>query len=201
MRDINSLPDDVPSLKRLVIEYDREIEHLKLQLAKLRRWKFGQSSEQLEGLGQMALRLQELQSAVADAVRASTATTDTVVAAQPSPGGEEAGAKPKTSPVRRKQLPEHFERIENVIQPQECVCPDCGGALKELGKPDVAEVAEVKTITFTVTRHVRPKKRCCQCTRIVQAAAPSRPIQRSFAGATLLALILVWKYGQFRYRN
>jgi len=195
VRDINSLPDDVPSLKRLVIEYDREIEHLKLQLAKLRRWKFGQSSEQLEGLGQMALRLQELQSAVADAVRASTATTDTVVAAQPSPGGEEAGAKPKTSPVRRKQLPEHFERIENVIQPQECVCPDCGGALKELGKPDVAEVAEVKTITFTVTRHVRPKKRCCQCTRIVQAAAPSRPIQRSFAGATLLALILVWKYG------
>jgi transposase len=194
VRDINSLPNDVPSLKRLVIECDREIEHLKLQLAKLRRWKFGQSSEQLEGLGQMVLRLQELQAVAADAVRESAATSNAAGAAQPSPDGEEASAKPKTPPVRRKQLPEHFERIENIIQPQECVCPDCGGALQDLGKPDVAEVAEVKTITFTVTKHVRPKKRCCQCPRIVQAPAPSRPIEKSFAGATLLALTLVWKY-------
>jgi|GEM_PF-2171861 len=46
-----------------------------------------------------------------------------------------------------------------------------------------------------MTRHIRPKKRCSTCSTIVQAPAPSRPIERSFAGASLLALILTWKYG------
>ena len=53
---------------------------------------------------------------------------------------------------------------------------------------------EVKTVTFTVTRHIRPKKRCSNCSCIVQAPAPSRPIEKSFAGASLLALVLSWKY-------
>jgi transposase len=56
-------------------------------------------------------------------------------------------------------------------------------------------VLEVKTVTFTVTRHIRPKKRCVKCATIVQASAPSRPIPKSFAGASLLALVLTWKYG------
>jgi transposase len=59
---------------------------------------------------------------------------------------------------------------------------------------DKAEVLEVKTVTFTVTRHIRPKKRCSSCSIIVQAPAPSRPIEKSFAGASLLALVLSWKY-------
>ena len=37
--------------------------------------------------------------------------------------------------------------------------------------------------------------RCGKCSCIVQAPAPSRPIERSFAGASLLALVLTWKYG------
>lgn len=96
-------------------------------------------------------------------------------------------------PTRRKQLPEHFERFDNTIEPSECACPDCGGPLGLLGT-DTAEVLEVKTVTFTVTRHLRPKKRCSSCSVIVQAPAPSRPIQKSFAGASMLALILSWKY-------
>jgi transposase len=194
---IHALPNDVEGLKRLVIEREtalrardvelrekqQQIEHLKFQLAKLRRARFGQSSEQLEGHGQLPLTLEELQVAVAEAVREAQA-----------PSAEQPAAE-KGQPVRRKQLPEHFERIAHVIEPRECVCPDCGGALKALGKPDEAEVLEVKTVTFTVTRHIRPKKRCSKCSTIVQAPAASRPLQKSFAGASLLALILTWKYG------
>lgn len=73
------------------------------------------------------------------------------------------------------------------------MCADCG-QFKPLGKPDESEVLEAKTVTFTVTRHIRPKKRCCRCARIVQAPAPSRPIEKSFAGASLLALVSSWKY-------
>lgn len=193
MLDINALPDDVADLKRLVVEHHaasqakdielreqrQQIEHLKFQLAKLRRARFGQSSEQMES-GQFPLSLEELKAAVAEAERAVRL---------------EVSKAAKGQPVRRKKLPEHFERIDNVIAPPEYACPDCGGELKDLGTPDEAEVLNVKTVTFTVTRHIRPKKRCPKCSCIVQAPAPSRPIERSFAGTSLLALVLTWKYG------
>jgi transposase len=196
--DVNALPNDVELLKRLlserdaavetrdltIREKDRHIEHLKLQLARFRRWKFGQASEALESAGQIALSLEEITAAVAATLNAAAAK-ETVTAAMEA----------KSKPVRRQQFPEHFERIEHRIEPHEQTCPDCGGQMSELGKPDVAEVIETKTVTFTVTRHIRPKKRCCRCSTVVQAPAPSRPLDRSFAGASLLALILVWKYG------
>jgi transposase len=194
--DINALPNDMQALKRLVIEQHsasrakdielREqqalIEHLRFQLAKLRRARFGQSSEQLEGAGQLPMSFEELKAAVREAERQAQA-----------PGEIPAADTPKGKPVRRKKLPEHLERIPHVIEPKDCTCPDCGGALKTLGT-DESEVLEAKTVTFTVTRHIRPKKRCTKCSAIVQAPAPSRPIEKSFAGASLLALVLSWKY-------
>ena len=195
MLDANDLPDDIERLKRLLLERDarheltvrekdRHIEHLKLQIARLRRWKFGQSSEALESSGQIALSLEEIAAALADTLNAAA---DSAVAAAATPE--------KGKPVRRKSFPEHFERIDNRIEPEGCACPHCGGAMSELGKPDVAEVIETKTVSFIVKRHIRPKRRCPTCSTVVQAPAPSRPLQKSFAGASFLALILVWKYG------
>lgn len=43
-------------------------------------------------------------------------------------------------------------------------------------------------------RHVRPKLSCTKCDCIVQAEAPSRPIERGMAGPGLLAHVLVSKY-------
>jgi transposase len=177
--DANTLPNDVAILKRLLIERDREVEHLKLQLARLRRWKFGHSSEQLPGTGQLPLSLEELAAAIAE-IKAGTAE-------QTSPA--------RGKPVRRKKLPEHFERIDELIESNGCRCPQCGGTLQPFGTADEAEVLEAKTVTFTVRRQIRPKKRCPKCSTIVQAPAPPRPIEKSFAGASLLALILSWKYG------
>ena len=67
MLDINALPDDVERLKCLVVEHhaaslakdvqlrekSRQIEHLKFLIAKLRRARFGATSEILEGVGQL----------------------------------------------------------------------------------------------------------------------------------------------------
>ena len=47
---------------------------------------------------------------------------------------------------------------------------------------------------FKVIRHVRTKLSCTKCDCIVQAAAPSRPIERGVAGPGLLAHVLVSKY-------
>src|SRR5215469_14850647 len=152
----------------------------------MRRWKFGASSEAIERAGQMPLTLEELQAVVGQNTP-QNAAEEASSAAESSVG--------KTRPVRRQRLPEHFERDEKVIEPAESACAECGGELKKLGEPDASEVLEAKTVTLTVTRYIRPKKRCCKCARIVQAPAPSRPIEKSFAGPSLLALVLTWKYG------
>jgi hypothetical protein len=47
---------------------------------------------------------------------------------------------------------------------------------------------------FKVIRIVRPKLSCANCEHIVQAPAPSRPIDRGLAGPGLLAHVLVSKF-------
>jgi len=47
---------------------------------------------------------------------------------------------------------------------------------------------------FKVIRQVRPKLACACCDKVVQAAAPSRHIERGMAGPGLLAHLLVSKY-------
>ena len=74
-----------------------------------------------------------------------------------------------------------------------CDCPACGLALREIGQ-DVTEVLDYEPGSFHVVRHVRPKLACSGCKDILQAAAPSRPIERGMAGAGLLAHVLVSKY-------
>ena len=48
--------------------------------------------------------------------------------------------------------------------------------------------------SFKVIRHVRPKMSCTKCDVIVEAPAPTRPIERGLAGPGLLAHVLVAKY-------
>jgi transposase len=90
-------------------------------------------------------------------------------------------------------LPEHLPRQIHKHEPKETVCPDCGGQLRLLGE-DISEMLEYRPARFQVIRHVRPKLSCNVCDRIVQAAAPTRPIARGLAGPGLLAHVLVSKY-------
>jgi len=73
------------------------------------------------------------------------------------------------------------------------VCPQCQGELRKLGE-DVSEMLEYVPASFVVIRHVRTKLSCTKCDCIVQAEAPSRPIERGVAGPGLLAHVLVSKY-------
>lgn len=170
----DDLPDDIEKLKELVRSAHAEIEHLKLIIAKLKRLQFGRRSEKLDReIEQLELRLEELQ-----------------VSSVPVPAAKPA-ADEKTQPVRRG-LPEHLPR-ERVVHEPACSCPDCGAAMRKIGE-DVSEVLDYVPARFKVIGHVRPKLACPSCERIVQVEAPSRPIERSFAGPGLLAHILTAKY-------
>jgi transposase len=161
---------------------DHEIEHLKLWIAKLRLMQFGRKSEKLDRqIEQLELRLDELQTTQAE----NTAAWHTPAVVAPIAN---VAAKPA-----RKPLPEHLPREVRTYPPKQKACPDCGGALKSLGE-DVSEILEYVPARFKVIRQVRPKLACACCERIVQAEAPSRPIERGVAGPGLLAHVLVSKY-------
>jgi len=179
------LPSDVESLQRLVREQQAQllsrdvlIEQLKLQLARLKKMKFGRSSEQLDAqIAQLEFSLEELEgNAAAAAPRKAPANS------------------PESKPAR-KPLPDHLPREAHVHEPTtgSCNCPECGGTLRALGE-DSSEVLEYVPEHWKVIKHVRPKYSCSACQKIVQANAPSRPIERSYAGPGLLAHVLVSKY-------
>jgi len=58
----------------------------------------------------------------------------------------------------------------------------------------MAEMLEFVPGYFKVIRHVLEKHSCVRCSRIVQAGAPSRPIQRGLPGPALLARVVASKY-------
>ena len=182
MTATDDLPDDIPQLKALIVCQRSEIAHLKLWVAKLRRHRFGRRSERAGApLDQLELQLEDLEAGAAE------------LDARTDPAG--SGLAPPTStpaPVSRA-LPAHLPRDVCLHQPDAAVCPDCGGPLKPLGE-NVAEVLEYVPSHFRAIRHVRPKRACARCERIVQASAPSRPIARGVAGPGLLAHVLVSKY-------
>ena len=187
--DLNVLPAE--ALRALVLAQheqllsrEREIEHLKLLLSKLHRMQFGRKSEKLaRQIEQLELRLEELQSNAGE-----KELQPSEPASVPASWGASAAAKPT-----RRAWPDHLPRQTRRHDPKETVCPQCQGELRKLGE-DVSEMLEYVPASFVVIRHVRIKLSCTKCDCIVQAEAPSRPIERGAAGPGLLAHVLVSKY-------
>ena len=202
--DLASLPDDPAALKAMIVARDAEllareqalaverqrvttledqlsertieIEHLKLLIAKLKKQQYGRSSEKLDRqIEQLELKLEELQ-------------IDEGVSALQAPRTRSARAN-----GGRKPLPEHLDREDVVHTPDETTCCACGGAFKLLGE-DVSEQLELVPSRLRVIRHRRVKLACTGCDRIVQAPAPSRPIDRGIPGPGLLANVIVSKF-------
>ena len=59
---------------------------------------------------------------------------------------------------------------------------------------DVSEMLDMIVAQLKVIEIARTKKSCRACDKMVQVAAPSRPIPGSMATASLLAYILVSKF-------
>ncbi|MDQ2817564.1 MAG: IS66 family transposase, partial [Candidatus Eremiobacteraeota bacterium] len=175
------------TINELVLSHTLEIESLKLQIIKLRRLQFGNRSERREReIEQLELWVEELETAQAE--RSVPATTGDAEQATVDATAFGRARKP------RRTFPEHIPRETHVIKPPHADCPQCHGELKQLGE-DVSETLELEPLRFKVIRRVRPKLACTHCDAIVQAPAPSNPIERGMAGPGLLAHIVVAKYG------
>ena len=205
--ELAALPDDVEALKAALLAARADvaritaeaaaalaekssslalIAHLKLQIEKLNRDRFGPRSERTARLlGRTELQLEELEaSATEDELAAETAAAKTTTVA----------GFTRTRPARRP-FPEYLTR-ERVVAPSPAACACCGGTrLSKLGE-DVTETLEVVPRTWKVVQHVREKFSCRDCERISQPSARFHVTPRGWAGPSLLAMILFEKFGQ-----
>src|SRR5829696_7272168 len=199
---LDTSPDDVDALRAALAAEQlarREAEvraagaeamvaHLKPLIAKLKRDKFGASSERGRKLiDQLELELGELVAAASeDAAKAENA-------ASKNGRGRRPDSLPRGQPVRAP-LPAHLPR-ERVVIPGPTACPCCGGKLSKLGE-DITETLEVEPIKWKVIQTVRERFSCRSCETVTQPPAPLHPIARGRAGPNLLAMILDAKFGQ-----
>ncbi|EDW1644274.1 IS66 family transposase [Salmonella enterica subsp. enterica] len=160
---------------------EREIEHLRAQIEKLRRMLFGIRSEKLRRQVEEAEALLKQQEQESDRHN----------------GREDDPQVPRQlrQSRHRRPLPERLPREINRLEPAETCCPECGSKLEYLSEVS-AEQLELVASALKVIRTVRVKKACAKCDCIVEAPAPSRPIERGIAGPGLLARILTSKYGE-----
>ena len=177
-----------------------EIEHLMLQLAGLRRNRFGRRSEQLDA-ETLQQGLEDLEQSVAEHEAGLEAAAPPE---GPEPGGPEPQApapetpprRPRTEPAKRNRgaLPVHLARDEVVIDVEDKTCPCCNGTLHLIGE-DRSEMLDFVPAHIRVRVIRRPKYGCRACAEaVVQQPAPDRPIDGGMATEALLAHVLVSKY-------
>lgn len=186
----DQLPDDAESLKHLVLGKQELIARLTDEIARLKRWRFGRSSEVMdEAMPQQSLPLGDV-SEVSPA-----ASNDPQLAAIPRQDSARESSKDTSAKPRRvaRAFPAHLPREIVMHAPVSCDCPECGSSMRKLGE-DVSEMLNYLPGTFTVIRHVRPKLSCVRCSKVIQLPAPSRPIERGMPAAGLLAQVIVAKY-------
>jgi transposase len=170
------------------------IAHLKLQIEKLNRDRYGPRSERTARLlDQLELTLEELE---------TSATEDELVAEIAAARTSNATTMASFTRQRpsRKPFPDYLPR-ERVIVPGPTSCVCCGGArLSKLGE-DITETLEVIPKSWKVIQHVREKFSCRDCEKISQAPAPFHVIARGWAGPSFLAMVLFEKFGQHQPLN
>ena len=158
----------------------RRLEHLNLELLRLL---YGKRSEKLTA-DKRQLAFEDLEGAAAE-IEAAAAPED------PTPA-----QSPKRPPPARNigHLPEHLERIEQVIEPESTLCP-CGcGEMVKIGE-DRTERLDIVPAQLRVIVTVRPKYACRACEQgVVQSPAPARLIEGGLPTEGAIAHVLVSKY-------
>lgn len=181
---VRKLLDDARRAATELHAAQTKIQALTLELAHLRRMRFGVKSEALNAetrdLFQETLA-SDVAAAEAELVKQANATDQPTL---PRPPRKRAGRQP---------LPEHLPRIEHRHEPEFCTCGQCGKDLVLIGE-DISEQLDVEPAKFFVHRHIRPQYACRGCETITAAPIPPAVIDGGMAATGLLAWVIVGKY-------
>jgi transposase len=181
--DPKTLPQDAESLRQIVVDLTVQLDRTERLLRQLLQAKTGRKSEQLSQ-EQLALF----------AAEAGIVFSEIETAEQEGDDDDPPPAATGENKLRgRKPLPRHLkrERIEHDLVESQKHCPQCGQDLRRIGE-QVSEryeyiPAQMKVIEDACLTYA------CACT-VKTATKPSQPIEKSTAGASLLAQVIVAKY-------
>ncbi len=176
---VQSLLEQVKKDAETLQAKDLKIQALILELAHLRRLRYGVKSEALS-----ALQRDLFEETCNEDIAALVAEV------------EQAGAtvtKPKRPRAGRQPLPPHLPRIEHRHEPESCQCGQCGKDLVKIGE-DITEQLDVEPAKFFVHRHIRPQYACRNCETITAAPVPPAIIDGGLAAVGLLVWVLISKY-------
>lgn len=214
LNNLNNLPDDVATLKRMLAERDAAVaerdavvaeQHatihelqrangsLSHRLDVLLRRVYGQSSERVD-----PRQLLLFGRRMAEAAQHAEAADDT------GGGGEQGDDDSPSVKKRRKghgrrplpaNLPRH--RIEHPIAPEQMACPCCGEKRRRIGEV-ISEQLDYVPASLFVLEHVRGKFACRQCEEggVVTATRPAEGqlIEKGLPGPGVVTQVIVNKF-------
>ena len=157
-----------------------KIEALNFEIARLKRWRFGTSSESLDSTTQTVLF---------DAIVTDCALEDHAAQDELEP--------PRAAPTAKRQavrqaLPANLPRIDRYHEIEATHC-ECGQALKRIGQ-EISEQLDCVPAQFFVLRHIRGKYACACCQTIQAAPMPAQIIDKGIPAPGLLAQVVVAKH-------
>ncbi len=169
-------------LKQMLLDLTVQLDKTQRLLRQLLEAKSGTRSEQLSA-DQLRLFVQDLQVAQTEAEQKDDDDLP------PDAGSEE---REDRRPRGRRSLPSHLkrERIEHDLTADEKHCEFCDQNLRPIGE-ETSERYEYIPAQLLVIEDVC-KKYACACT-VKTATKPPQPIEKSAAGASLLAQVIVSK--------
>ena len=179
---------DTVSVPRAVLEQLRadvkfkqtKSEALNFEIARLKRWRFGASSESLDGGTQAVLF---------DAIVADTRIEDQT---EQDERGQQAMPRPEPRRAVRSPLPANLPRIDRHHELEALNCA-CGQPLERIGQ-DVSEQLDCVPAQFFVLRHIRGKYACRRCQSIQAQALPAQIIDKGIPAPGLLAQVVIAKH-------
>lgn len=183
-QSIDQLPEDLDSLKALVVELSQDNSRKSAQIIYLQ--------EQLNlALARRCVASSEKLSP--DQIRLFDEAEAEVLPEAPAAGDDNIEIPAHTRKKRgRKPLPAALPRVEVIheLPEAERCCPHDGQVLKIIGE-ETSEQLDIVPAKIPVIRHVR-KRYACGCGQCIRT--PAQPIPKSLASPGLLAHITVSKY-------
>jgi transposase len=181
--DPKTLPQDAETLKQMLVDVTAQLDRTEGLLRQLLQAKTGRKSEQLSR-EQLALFAAEVGLTVPEPEESDDHGEE-----PPANAAGEGSAKPRGG---RKPLARHLkrERVEHDLPDAEKHCAHCDQDMRRIGE-EVSEryeyiPAQMKVIEDACFTYA------CACT-VKTAAKPAQPIEKSTAGASLLAQVIVSK--------
>ena len=186
-RELSEKSQEIEHKSREIAWRDARLEKINLELARLKRWKFGAKTEAMTAQ-QRAL--------FAETIIEDEASLQAQLA-ELQARLPQLRAAPKDAPrrPRRQALPEHLQRVEHRHEPADTACPNagCGKPMQRVGE-DVSEKLDIIPAQFFVQRHVYGKWACRCCQQLVQEPAEPDVVDGGIPASGLVAHTLISRF-------